>query len=586
MSRRCTWLTLSLFGIFLAFLLIPLGHLALTGLLGTWFATIRLALLILAIALSVLGILGAILDRPAAAATLASTRPPQDTLTIGWDPAGGWIRLDQDAQQRHVLLLGSSGSGKTQLLLSLLSQQISRGGGALMIDAKVDRSALDTVVALCRAANRLHDLHIVWPPDPGVSDTWNPLLRGGQEEILARVMALWGPTAGGERDFWKGTAHTIIASVLGAMRRINPLITFTDLYLALTTTDVLLWLEAMTPAGTEEAAAITAFLSNYRMSGGKVNIDQLKRLTGGAPQYLYPFAFGNLGQIMNHTAPTLDFLEALQSNSIVYIALPILKQTEEAIAMARMAVADLKQAVGALQQLPNKPTPPFLVLLDEASAYSNVQGIERLFEQARSAHVSLIAASQVLSGFASVRKEQLDFILGNTATKILMTLGDYVSAETMAETIGEQLRWFDSESTSTDRGTSSPWIAPLPTRISKAKRDMTGGMQRYDYTVRPEQLMGQRLGRAIVFTRHPHTGPTLYRDTRTLLTHLDHTPHATLPVRPRVGPTGLDILNLLQQGEIASPAPVAAPRDRAARPRRQGIRRRTTKDVIVLEPSE
>lgn len=584
MFQRWARLQLLLIGLVLALLLIPLGQLALSGLLGTWYVPIRLTLLIAAIALGALGALGAILDSPATEAALASTRPPQDTLTIGWDPAGGWIRLDHEAQQRHVLLLGSSGSGKTQLLLSLLSQQISRGGGALMIDAKVDRSALDTVVALCRAANRLHDLRIVWPPDPGVSDTWNPLLRGGQEEILARIMALWGPTGGGERDFWKGTAHTIIASVLGAMRRINPLLTFTDLYLALTTTDVLLWLEAMTPGGTEEAAAITAFLSNYRGAGGKVNIDQLKRLTGGAPQYLYPYAFGNLGQIMNHTAPTLDFLEALQSNAIVYIALPILKQTEEAIAMARVAVADLKQAVGALQQLPNKPNPPFLVLLDEASAYSNVQGIERLFEQARSAHVSLIAASQVLSGFASVKKEQLDFILGNTATKIIMTLGDYVSAETMAETIGEQLRWFASESISTDRGTSSPWIAPLPTRISKAKRDMTGSMQRYDFTVRPEQLMSQQMGRAIVLTKHPTTGPTLYRDTRTVLTRLDHAPAADLQIRPRVGPAGLDILRLLQEGEIANPAAATPPVDRAARPRRSGVRRRTTKDVIVLEP--
>lgn len=252
--------------------------------------------------------------------------------------------------------------------------------------------------------------------------------------------------------------------------------------------------------------------------------------------------------------------------------------------MARMAVADLKQAVGALQQLPNKPNPPFLVLLDEASAYSNVQGIERLFEQARSAHVSLIAASQVLSGFASVKKEQLDFILGNTATKIMMTLGDYVSAETMAETIGEQLRWFASESASTDRGTSSPWIAPLPTRISKAKRDMTGSMQRYDFTVRPEQLMSQRMGRAIVLTKHPTAGPTLYQDTRTVLTRLDHAPAADLPIRPRVGPAGLDILRLLQEGEIANPAAAAPSVRPGPRPRRSGVRRRTTKDVIVLEP--
>ena len=110
-----------------------------------------------------------------------------------------------------------------------------------------------------------------------------------------------------------------------------------------------------------------------------------------------------------------------------------------------MLVADLKQAVGVLQQRVEKPPLPFLVIMDEASAYTNVEGIERLFEQARGAGVALVAASQVLSGFATTTTAQLDFILGNTATKVLLSLGDFPSAETMAS------RWCSARTAASSR---------------------------------------------------------------------------------------------------------------------------------------
>ena len=613
-STRWSWVTLLLLGLFTASLLWPLGVLTSTVIPPSAASPLRILCLALAIALSAGGTIGAVFAAPPARKGPSPPPPDPDALTVGWDAERGWITLSSEAQQRHALVLGSSGSGKTQLLLSLLAQQVARGGGVLMIDAKVDRSALDAVLAICRQANRLHDLRAIWPPNPAVSHTWNPLLRGNLEEILGRVMALWGADTRGEADFWKGSAHTIISAVLGAMRRVNPAVTFNDLYLALTTSDVLLWLEAQTPPGTEESDALAAFLSNYRGQHGRLNLDQLKRLTGGAPQYLYHYAWGDLGRIMNHTAPSLDLLNALNQGLIVYVALPILARTEEAIAMARMLVADFKQAVGALQQQPDKPDPPFLVLLDEASAYANVQGIERLFEQARSANVALVAASQVLSGFAVTNRAQLDFILGNTATKVVMALGDFTSAETMAKTIGEQLAWFATQSTTKDRGTSAPWISPLPTRASKARRDASGSMQRYDYTIRPEQLLNLATGQAVVFARDPETGGSLSKRARTCLTRIDPDATASLPLLPRVGPAGLDIRRLLQRGALAGPPAAAAPGRRqtpatspeptghpqpteqgdsstapatsATPKRRRGVRRRETEAFVILEPKE
>ena len=584
-SPRWMWCTLLLIGGFFAALAVPLRTLGLLGLRPATYDTLRLGCRLLGVILCGGGLLGLLTWRPKVSRPTPA-RPVPDSLTVGWDPAGGWIRLSPEAQLRHTLVLGSSGSGKTQLLLSLLAQQIARGGGVLMIDAKVDRAALQTILDLCRQVNRLGDLRLLWPPDPTCSHTWNPLLRGNLQEVLSRVMALWGTSANGDAEFWRGSAHTVLHAVLGAMKRINPQVTFTDLYLALTTADALLWLEQAVPPGTEEAAALTAFLSNYRTQQGRLNLDHLKRMTGGVPQYLSAYAWGNLGQIMNHAVPTLDLLEALEEGQIVYVALPILARTEEATALARMLVADLKQAVGVLQQRVAKPPLPFLVIMDEASAYTNVEGIERLFEQARGAGVALVAASQVLSGFATTTTAQLDFILGNTATKVLLSLGDFPSAETMAKTIGEERAFFITESRGAQRGTSAPWISPLPLRASTGTSEARGAAERYDYTIRPEQLMRQRTGQAVVLLRDPAAGCFLYPQTRTCCLPFDATRPVALFPAERTEGTGLNLLRRIQEGTVVPAGPAPTPGHSGGKARRTsgGVRRRETKDFTVVEP--
>jgi intracellular multiplication protein IcmO len=519
-----------------------------------------------------------------------SPAPVDDALTLGWSKKSDWIRLSNLNLQYHTLILGSSGSGKTQLLLSLLAQQIQRGGGCLMIDAKVDKASLQTVLALCREADRMEDLRVLWPPEPNISHTWNPLLRGRLQEILSRVMALWGATGGkGEGDFWRGQANTALHAILGAMIRIEPLITFNDLYVALTSATALLWLERTCPAGTEEHSALATFLANYRNQKGQLDIERMKKMVGGAPSYVSAYAWGELGRIMNHTRPSLDLLDALMNGRIVYVALPILAETETATAMARMLIADLKQAVGMLQQRNDRPRIPYLVLMDEASAYMNVDGIERLFEQARSAGVGLVAAAQVASGFSIANKQQQDFIFGNCSTKVIMKVGDFVSAETMAKTIGEELAVFASTTTVTTKSRSSAWVSPLPDRSNKGLSESRGSQERYDYVVRPEKLMNQKTGQAVIYIQDPEKGAQIDDEAQLVYLDLPEASHEELKPAPRNNLPGLNLINALAKMASATngtlPGTGEGPKKATRRPpdKRQ-IQKRETADFTVAGP--
>jgi hypothetical protein len=129
-------------------------------------------------------------------------------------------------------------------------------------------------------------------------------------------------------------------------------------------------------------------------------------------------------------------------------------------------------------------------------------------------------------------------------------------------------------------------------------------MQRYDYTIRPEHLLNQATGQAVVFARDPETGGSLSEHARTCLTRIDPDGAASLPLLPRVGSAGLDIRRLLQRGALAGP-PAATASSRRQPPssppqptgdvqadapappkRRRGVRRRETEAFVILKPTE
>lgn len=592
-SCRWTWCLFGLLALAAGFSLYPLPRFVLLhAALGSLYLPLKILFLSLALLAGGLGAYCLVSDR----ARLDTRRPRTpapvgDALTLGWSATAGWIRLNNQRLQYHTLVLGSSGSGKTQLLLSLLAQQIQRGGGCLMIDAKVDKASLQTVLALCRQADRLEDLRVLWPPNPTVSHTWNPLLRGRLQEILSRVMALWGASAGkGEADFWRGQANTALHAILGAMIRINPLITFNDLYQALTSANALLWLERTCPPGTEEHSALTSFLANYRNQKGHLDIERMKKMVGGAPSYVSAYAWGELGKIMNHTGPSLDLLDALLNGLIVYVALPILAETETATAMARMLIADLKQAVGSLQQREDRPRIPYLVLMDEASAYMNVEGIERLFEQARSAGVGLVAAAQVASGFALASKQQQDFIFGNCSTKVIMKLGDFPTAETMAKTVGEEIAVFRSTTTARTQSRSAAWVSPMPDRSNTGQSNSQGIQERYDYVIRPEQLMHQCTGQAVVYIQAPDTGASLHEDAHLMYLDMPEAAHEAMKPVPRNNPRGLNLIETLPKTSSVHEGDASAseqhPRTSVNRNGgKRPTRKRQTQDFTILGPT-
>lgn len=124
----------------------------------------------------------------------------------------------------HLLLLGSTGTGKTRMLEVLIAQAIRRGDAVAVIDPKGDAALLARVVEECRRANK--PLTLIAPPYPAASVGYNPVAKFVEaREIADRIAALL--PAGGDAEPFRAYAWEVVEAVASAMVRYDEPVTLT-----------------------------------------------------------------------------------------------------------------------------------------------------------------------------------------------------------------------------------------------------------------------------------------------------------------------------------------------------------------------
>lgn len=126
----------------------------------------------------------------------------------------------------HLLLLGTTGTGKTRLLEVLIAQAIRRGDAVAVIDPKGDAGLLARVFDECRRANK--PLTLIAPPYPGSSASYNPVERFVEaREVADRVAALL--PAGGDAEPFRAFAWEAVEAVASAMVRYGEPVTLASI---------------------------------------------------------------------------------------------------------------------------------------------------------------------------------------------------------------------------------------------------------------------------------------------------------------------------------------------------------------------
>lgn len=370
----------------------------------------------------------------------------------------------------HVLIFGSTGSGKTEALVSIAFNALVQSSGFIYVDGKGDNSLFAKVFSMARSMGREDDLllinfmtgarDIVGPQEKRLSNTLNPFCQGSSSMLTQLVTSLMGESAGSsDGDMWKGRAIAFVEALMRLlvyMRDAGHILLDANSirnYFDLNRLESIV-IDKMFPRDEQESVNIdqvpklvTDPLRNYlntlpgynKEKKGK-QVSQVLEQHGFITMQLVR-SFSSLADTYGHIIRTnlaeVDFKDVVLNRRILVVLLPALEKSPDELAnLGKVIVASLKAMMAAglgdsvegdyrdvIERKPTNAPTPYICILDEYGYYA-VKGFAVVPAQARSLGFSAIFAGQDLPAFQKASKEEAASIGANTNIKICMKLED------------------------------------------------------------------------------------------------------------------------------------------------------------------
>lgn len=328
----------------------------------------------------------------------------QETIDSGRLPhrTEGPLQLSDDLLGQHILILGTTGTGKTRMLELLALQAIERGDAVIVIDPKGDDGLLKRLRVAARDRFRLFSL-----PHPRQSVRYNPIGRYHDvREVADRIAALL-PSTGDAlpfRNFGWEILHTAAHELHGKQT-----ITF----------------QALKRAAIDHP--IKPLSDRPREHYLKMANALIPVLTKLAIPVLCPKEDGLSWDVVD------------RRRQVVYFSLGSLLERETSSAVAKTALLDLQSYVGARYAYA-KGQGPLWLFVDELGDVVTPEFVN-LLNKSRGAGLRIVACGQTTADLEAAlgsRPKALQ-ILGNANTVIQFRAQNAPDAEVFSEMSGERL---------------------------------------------------------------------------------------------------------------------------------------------------
>jgi hypothetical protein len=334
----------------------------------------------------------------------------------------------------HVLLIGSSGSGKTTSLSVLADGMLALGHGVVIVDCK-NGNLRGTATML--AARHGVPFRFVDPNDED-SIGYDPC-TGDASDIANKLIGVFSYSAAGE--IYKNVAQNVVPLLVRAMECAGDQVTLRTL------TEGLI-LGRMRDIGHRAGEPYQRDLDVLAESRGvieegiiglRVRLDALRL-----------GKFGPLFTAVDRGAPVLDWIEALSSRSVTYVGLPATGVSEDVELMGRVIAQDLKQHSAKRNEALRRGSSltPALLIFDEFAALREAEQIVDLLLQAREARMPTIISTQFIPENVPIRQSVLQ------AGLIVAHRLEAKDAELIAAQMGTRPKWEPTLQTDSQLGHS------------------------------------------------------------------------------------------------------------------------------------
>lgn len=397
---------------------------------------------------------------------------------------GEELWFNNDDMRTHVLIFGSTGSGKTETLVSLAYNALLHSSGFIYVDGKGDNTLYAKVFSMVRRMGREDDLllinfmtgarDIIGPQERRLSNTMNPFSIGSSGMLSQLVVSLMDASSNSpDGDMWKGRAISFVEALMKVLVYARDqgwiLLDANTIrnYFHLDRLEAMVMdksfirdeaepvsLENVPPIVMEPIRNYLFNLPGYNKEKKGKQVSQVFEQHGFITMQLTR-VFSSLADTYGHIIRTnlaeVDFKDIVLNRRILVVLLPALeKSPEELSALGKIIVASLKAMMASglgedvegayhdvIERKPTNSSTPFLCILDEYGYYA-VPGFAVVPAQARSLGFSAIFAGQDLPAFQKASKEEAASIGANTNIKICMKLEDPIETwEFFSKTAGE-----------------------------------------------------------------------------------------------------------------------------------------------------
>ncbi len=375
---------------------------------------------------------------------------------------GEEIWEDNSDCRTHIFVFGTTGSGKTELLLAFLYCAICWGSGVMFVDGKGTPKLYAQIYAIARHFGREDDVRLlnlmIGRFDPRVkrarriSNKMNVLASGSGAFLTELIVSLM-PESGGDGATWKDRAINMASGV------INAAVFLRDRGDILLTPGVIR--EYMTLAKVVELAgdkrgiyrfpqpvfdALNAYLAalpGYNPQKPPHEQSSTTRDQHGYLQMQFTKIMGQLtdvyGHIFNCEISEIHMEDVALQNRIFVGLIPSLEKSDhENRALGNIAVASARAMMSAvmgsevagdaaqlIETLPTESPVPFPSIWDEVGYFLPKSGGTAVMPaQARSLGQMMIFAGQDKPGVNRAGKEEADSMVANTSTKICLKCED------------------------------------------------------------------------------------------------------------------------------------------------------------------
>jgi hypothetical protein len=406
------------------------------------------------------------------AARAEPARDPGAATVLGTGQDGRPFLLTDRQLSAHTLILGASGAGKSNTLLTILTDHVARGRGAVVIDMKGSQAfARELAIAAERAGRPFR----LWTLDgPG---HWNPLANGNPSELKDRLISAERWT----EPHYQRAAERYVQTALQVWKQARP-------DLAPTLMDVVDLMDdrRLSVMLRDVPRDFAKRVQNYLASIGP---DQ-RSAVRGLETRLAILAESHAGAFLEPSgADTIDLQRAMDGHEVVLFSLNSSRYGNLAAQVGALVAQELNAVMGGRLEHPGA-VDPFMIAVDELAALGP-EHVLNLIARGREALFPVVAATQELADLDKVARGLADQLLGIPAVKIAHRQDLPKSAEMIAEIAGSERVW--EHTYYTDRR------ALLP------DRDTGRGTRRQveRYRVEPDTIKTLEPGEAVVIAKIP-----------------------------------------------------------------------------------